>query len=274
MRGKAQEVQRLWGGRIATGARIQLLGDIMEVQRVERAQALKEFNCARSIQRRVRMFLGLRRLIHDNRVMVLVRAIEKTLMRFFIQRRCMRRRKAVGMLFKYCAEIAEAEGMRTVCQRFRVSVIKAQRVVRNFLAIRHTQVEMMERYWEVKDDKLHQIMVEKAAEKAKKGKKSQKAEEPPEYMEVPFDIQHEIIVEDIRNRRKSFDEMKGEREASAEMNAARDLIFGKNEVKTVGGGSNAFKLLPTEDAMFELIKKGQKLHQAAIAESMKNVPSP
>ena len=36
--------------------------------------------------------------------------------------------------------------------------------------------------------------------------------------------------------------MKGEREASAEMNAARDLIFGKNEVKTVGGGSNAFKV--------------------------------
>ena len=63
----------------------------------------------------------------------------------------------------------------------------------------------MERYWDVKDDKLHELMVEKAAEKAKKGKKSQKVEEPPEYVEVPFEIRHEIIVEDIRNRRRSFD---------------------------------------------------------------------
>ena len=39
-RGKAQEVQQLWGGRIASGSRIQLLGDIMESQRLERAQAL------------------------------------------------------------------------------------------------------------------------------------------------------------------------------------------------------------------------------------------
>merc|ERR1711959_259523 len=92
--------------------------------------------------------------MEDAKMRALRRRMEKFLFQRLFMRRIDRRKKSAAIVYRYCEEIKEAEGLRSVCQRFRLSVVKAQRVVRNFLAIRKTQIEVLCQLWDAKEEKL------------------------------------------------------------------------------------------------------------------------
>merc|ERR1719421_1829187 len=107
--------------------------------------------------------------MEDAKMRALRRRVEKFLFQRLFMRRIERRKKSASVIYRYCEEIKEAEGLRTVCQRFRLSVIKAQRVVRNFLAIRKTQVEVLCQLWQMKEEKL-KLAYDEDTEKSKGAK--------------------------------------------------------------------------------------------------------
>lgn len=124
----------------------------------------------------------------DAKMRVLRRRIEKFLFQKLFMRRIDRRKKSAAMIYNYCEEIKEAEGLRTVCQRFRLSVIKAQRVVKTFLIIRRTQFEVLCRFWSLKEQKLKEKHEgeerAKAAKSKTKSRDKKKAKFNPESFPV------------------------------------------------------------------------------------------
>jgi len=257
MRAHKEKRTTLWLEAGGFAARTNQLGKLLVHARWAKRMQLLQDGAARKIQKVARGYIGWRKTMEDAKMRTLRRRVEKFLFQRLFTRRIDRRKKSAAIIYRYCEEIKEAEGLRTVCQRFRLSVIKAQRVVRNFLAIRHTQVEVLERFWEIKEEKLKQQAEDAAKDSKTKGKGKGKAKKG--FKPVPELIRKEIIREDISNRRKKFEADKDEMIKKAEVEMAKNLLQGVEvRAKTI-----EFHFLPTEEHMFELIAKGREMEAQA-----------
>lgn len=248
---------KLWLERIAIMRRVSMLGKVLVYTRWENKVHRIQDHAARRIQKVGRMYIGWRRTMQDAKMTALRRRVEKFLFQRLFARRIDRRQKAAAAIYQYCEEIREAEGLRTVCQRFRLSVIKAQRVVRNFLAIRKTQVEVMVALWDRKEEKLKNIAENKDVEKnkGKKPRKPAKGKGKGNWNYVPEDVKLDLVRKDIRERRKAFELEKDDMMRKAEVQMAKNLIAGEE----VRAKSIEFRFLPSEERVFALIREGQEI---------------
>jgi len=187
------------------------------------------------------------------------RRVEKFLFQRLFVRRIERRKKSAALIYRYCDEIREAEGLRTVAQRFRLSVIKAQKIIRNFLSVRRTKIEVLLKYWSLKEEK-YQAMItaeeEKAAAKGAKGKGKAKPAKAKvkNWLPVPDELKKEMIRTQLKTRKKDFEEQKEELMMEAEVQMAKNLIKGVE----VGPKCVVFRMLPSEEEMFALIVEAQE----------------
>jgi len=195
--------------------------------------------------------------MEDAKMRVLRRRIEKFLFQKLFMRRIDRRKKSASVIYNYCEEIKEAEGLRTVCQRFRLSVIKAQRVVKNFLVIRRTQFEVLCRFWMLKEQKLKRKQEEEERAKAAKSKSKSKSQKKPKsnFLFVPDEIRNEILKRDIKKRRAEFASDHEGMLKKAEFERAKNLIAGREDRRDT---PVQFHFLPPESHIIALIKEGQE----------------
>ncbi|KAI8618986.1 hypothetical protein BC830DRAFT_1106287 [Chytriomyces sp. MP71] len=290
--GKSQISQKKWFIVVATAARIGYIQRTLEENRARNQKKIRGGHAARVIQKCWRQYARRKAEIRKQEALKTI----STVFHYYLLRRRMEAKfYAADIIRQFFKEVHDVSKLMKVVQKYRFSVIGAQRLVRSHLEIRRAQVTAISKYWDKMEGawwtqrKLHggvggstgSVDGEKAKtskQTKKKGKKSKDEDKDKDKgdkergpaLKVNEAIKITVITEDLLTRQQQFRKIKALYQEQLEKYLAelkkapvkRTLFSGikaKNEKPE--DDKNApkkplFKLLPSVAEMFQIIEKG------------------
>ncbi|KAJ3249422.1 hypothetical protein HDU78_003208 [Chytriomyces hyalinus] len=295
--GRGQLAQKKWFIVIATAARVGYIQRIVEENRLKNMKKLTEGHSARVIQKHWRKYA------HRKAELRKQEALEKIgqVFHFYILRRRMEAKYlAADKIRQFFKDVHDVSKLMKVVQKYRFSVIGAQRIVRRKLEIRNAQVAVLLKYWDKLEPtwwaqrKMHGGTAGSTGsldgEKAKNGKPSKKKGKKPKedekdkekgdkekgpVLKVSEAVRVNLVTEDLLVRKKAFRKTQdAHREQMAKyaadlkkVPAKRTLFTGikakveaKPEEDKNAPKKPVFKLLPSVPDMYQIINKGFLSH--------------
>ncbi|KAJ3016693.1 UNVERIFIED_CONTAM: hypothetical protein HDU68_012086 [Siphonaria sp. JEL0065] len=296
--GKSQVTQKKWFLIISVAARIGYIQRVVEESRIKNARIVRENHAARVIQKRWSIYI---RKCHELRKQQALATIAVVFHYYVLKRRMIAKYFAADKIRQFFKEVHDVSKLMKVVQKYRFSVVLAQRLSKGFLAVRRAQVIVLLKYWEKLESawwtqrKLHggvggsnnSLDGEKSgkSKSKKKNKKSSKEEEKDRKdsekapaLKVTDSTKIQVITEDLLSRKKQYRkalQLHQDQLAKylAELKKApikKSLFSGikpkadtKPEDDKNAPKKPIFKLLPTVQEMYQIIEKGFMLQTQA-----------
>ncbi|KAJ3027296.1 UNVERIFIED_CONTAM: hypothetical protein HDU68_004083 [Siphonaria sp. JEL0065] len=293
--GKSQVTQKKWFLIISVAARIGYIQRVVEESRIKNTRIVRENHAARVIQKRWSIYI---RKCHELRKQQALVTIAVVFHYYVLKRRMIAKYLAADKIRQFFKEVHDVSKLMKVVQKYRFSVVLAQRLSKGFLAVRRAQVIVLFKYWEKLESawwtqrKLHggaggsnnSLDGEKSG-KSKKNKKSSKddekdrkdAEKAP-ALKVTDSTKIQVITEDLLVRKKQYrkalqlhQEQLAKYQAELKKAPIKKSLFSGIKPKADTKPEDdknvpkkpIFKLLPTVQEMYQIIEKGFMLQTQA-----------
>ncbi|KAJ3285562.1 hypothetical protein HDU79_007243 [Rhizoclosmatium sp. JEL0117] len=271
--GKSQIMQKRWFLIISVAARIGYIARTVEENRSKNHKTVQTNHAARVIQRKWRVHNLRQQELRKQHALAKIAVVFHD---YLIRRRIVAKYRAADTIRQFFKDVHDVSKLMKVVQKYRFSVVLAQRLSKSFLAIRHAQIEVLCKYWDKLEGtwwgqrKLHggagagsreSLDGEKGgkSKSKKKGKKNKDENKDGDRgdrdkgptMKVSFEIKLDVITEDLLIRKKQF----------------RKLLAGYRE--QLAKYQLELKRAPVKKTLFSGIKQNAA---ASKAEDDKNAP--
>ncbi|KAJ3067271.1 hypothetical protein HDU98_009535 [Podochytrium sp. JEL0797] len=143
--GKSLTAQKKWFILVSVAARIGYIQRTVEENRARNYKTIRENHAARIIQRAYRSYMFKKR---EQRKRDALRTISTVFHFYVLQRRMEAKYLAADKIRQFFKEVFDVSKLMKVVQKYRFSVLMAQRYVKSHLAIRSAQVTVLCKYWD------------------------------------------------------------------------------------------------------------------------------
>ncbi|KAI9352719.1 hypothetical protein BDR26DRAFT_849746 [Obelidium mucronatum] len=265
--GKSQLIQKKWFLIISVAARIGYIQRVVDENRAKNAKIIRENHAARIIQRKWRVYIHRRHELRKREALATIAS--RMIAKYF----------AADKIRQFFKELMK------VVQKYRFSVVLAQRLSKGFLAIRKAQVTKLESSWWAQR-KMHggaggsnnsldwlrrQESPSQRRKKSKDEEKDRKDADRAPALKVTNTTKIQIITEDLLARKKQYrnallvhQEQLAKYIAELKKAPIKKTLFSgikpkadtKPEDDKNAPKKPVFKLLPAVPEMYQLIEKG------------------